>query len=425
MDESKINEFYKIIKESDEFDEEYYISNHPEVLENNINPIIHFITEGAKKLYNPSNNFSTIFYLYNYKDLLTHLKKVGFDNFNPLVHYINYGKKEGRLTKSNFDLVRSSGNINNDIEVIIDYINICQKEIETYNNQLNSINELINIIFSNYDFKAKGILRLEQIVTLKLLKIFDVFCQKYNLKYWIDYGTLLGGVRHGGYIPWDDDIDIGMMRSDFYKFLDIFPKEIAKYSKLNDLIDLNYHALNENWKPAQDFLLMFCQVIFKKPLVKFDIFIYDFVEDDVVDSNYQNFYKVTKRSFINDVKKGRSPDEAITKYNSILKVTDKKGKLVISSVDSFPDCITHPTSDIFPLKMVKFEDYLLPCPNNPKEFLKVRYGPNFMSIPNVIRDHKRVDVINKQFSSEEEVEIALKKTDIYLENIINEINNSF
>ena len=45
-------------------------------------------------------------------------------------------------------------------------------------------------------------------VELELLRKFDEVCKKYNLTYFVEYGTLLGAVRHNGFIPWDDDIDI-------------------------------------------------------------------------------------------------------------------------------------------------------------------------------------------------------------------------
>lgn len=62
-------------------------------------------------------------------------------------------------------------------------------------------------------------------VQLELLKEFVRVCDKYNLTYYLDAGTLLGAVRHQGYVPWDDDIDVIMPRSDYELLKEIGPKE--------------------------------------------------------------------------------------------------------------------------------------------------------------------------------------------------------
>lgn len=72
---------------------------------------------------------------------------------------------------------------------------------------------------------ARGIMRDVQLANFKILKSVDAFCRKHKIRYWLDCGTLLGAVRHGDFIPWDDDIDIGMLRSDYDKMIELFNKE--------------------------------------------------------------------------------------------------------------------------------------------------------------------------------------------------------
>ena len=59
-------------------------------------------------------------------------------------------------------------------------------------------------------------------IQLSILRQFDAFCQQHQLRYYLAYGTLLGAIRHKGYIPWDDDIDLMMPRPDYLKFIELF-----------------------------------------------------------------------------------------------------------------------------------------------------------------------------------------------------------
>lgn len=69
-------------------------------------------------------------------------------------------------------------------------------------------------------------LRRMQLIQLDMLVEFDRICTKHNIKYIIDSGTLIGAVRHKGFIPWDDDIDVSMLRSEYEKFCRVCQKEI-------------------------------------------------------------------------------------------------------------------------------------------------------------------------------------------------------
>ena len=77
--------------------------------------------------------------------------------------------------------------------------------------------------------KVTGSLRKLQEGDTLLLRIVDKVCRKHHLAYWLDAGTLLGAFRHKGFIPWDDDMDIGMIRSDYERALPILKEELGKY----------------------------------------------------------------------------------------------------------------------------------------------------------------------------------------------------
>lgn len=82
-------------------------------------------------------------------------------------------------------------------------------------------------------YNSADLLKLQSI-ELQIFKDFAETCKKYNLTYFTIGGTTIGAVRHKGFIPWDDDIDVCMLRSDYEKFAEIAPKEFeGKYKFVN------------------------------------------------------------------------------------------------------------------------------------------------------------------------------------------------
>ncbi len=76
-------------------------------------------------------------------------------------------------------------------------------------------------------YNAEGTqLRKAQLRMLDILIEVDKICKKHNITYWLDSGTLLGAVRHGGFIPWDDDLDIFIMRKDYKRLRSVLQAEL-------------------------------------------------------------------------------------------------------------------------------------------------------------------------------------------------------
>ena len=118
---------------------------------------------------------------------------------------------------------------------ILDFFLKIPKKLQNLNkksNQLNSQNQLLDLLFTSCDIKIKGNLRNVQLLYIELLRFVDNVCKKHDIDYWLEGGTLIGAVRHGGFIPWDDDIDLSIMRKDYEKLIKVLPEEISKYGIL-------------------------------------------------------------------------------------------------------------------------------------------------------------------------------------------------
>ena len=77
---------------------------------------------------------------------------------------------------------------------------------------------MLQNIKRNTEYQPEILERLHKL-QLEMLCDLDSICKKYDLKYFAVFGTALGAVRHGGFIPWDDDIDVGMLREDHDTFI--------------------------------------------------------------------------------------------------------------------------------------------------------------------------------------------------------------
>lgn len=87
-----------------------------------------------------------------------------------------------------------------------------------------------------------GMIKRSWAMQLEVLEVIAGICDKHNIKWFADCGTLLGAVRHRGFIPWDDDLDIGMLQNDYIKFNEIIKEELPA----------GYRVLNLDTEPGYD-----------------------------------------------------------------------------------------------------------------------------------------------------------------------------
>ena len=87
-------------------------------------------------------------------------------------------------------------------------------------------------------------LRKAQLRMLDILRVVDAICRKNNIPYFLESGTLLGAVRHGGFIPWDDDLDISVMRTDYPRLRKALQEQLPENIGFQDwTTDCNYPML--------------------------------------------------------------------------------------------------------------------------------------------------------------------------------------
>lgn len=84
--------------------------------------------------------------------------------------------------------------------------------------------------------------KMVQDLTINTLKVFTDYCDKYGLRYYFTGGALIGVIRHKGFIPWDDDIDLGLPRKDFDRLHELLQKDMPSgYGLCNRYTDANWH----------------------------------------------------------------------------------------------------------------------------------------------------------------------------------------
>lgn len=233
-------------------------------------------------------------------------------------------------------------------------------------------------------------LRDIQLRMLDILKCVDEICQRHNIRYWLSSGSLLGAMRHGGFIPWDDDLDIEMLREDYLRLVDILPNELpSHYALQTDQTDKSYIYM---YGKVRDLNSQICEksVInqtFKYQGVFIDLFI--------VEPSHRFMAKIAavlfNRFCFNVALKG-GVMQTIALYNrKILKrcvfpvfrlVSKCASKQILRHTFGVNFLKERNVDDIFPLQRIAFENIVCNAPANPDAYLRKIYG-DYMKIPEV------------------------------------------
>lgn len=259
--------------------------------------------------------------------------------------------------------------------------------------------------------------RPAQLIMLDILKQVRTICEKHNIKYWIDAGTLLGCVREGGFIPWDDDLDIAMLREDYDKFKEIAQKELPEgYFFQTKETDQDYiHNFAKIRKEGtllietgEKYPEKYHQGIF------IDIFPFDYYPSFEIANLiswgrsvrnrrkrykrgslkrllciiYTHLFLYPKILYAKSVKKDLEKKDVNTLYKDtkIVGPALNTGGIIASSLN-----------EIFPLKKgLTFEGEVFPIPNDYKTYLAKRCGKSYMSLPPIHQRkvHARKIILN-------------------------------
>ena len=217
---------------------------------------------------------------------------------------------------------------------------------------------------------ATGRLRRMQLGDLELLRLFDLLCEKHGLTYWLDWGTMLGAVRHHGFIPWDDDLDVCMPREDYEKMLPILTEY---FSGREGFCVSSAETANSRWM----------WVNYWQASVLIDIFPIDSIsiDDDPSDEELQERVSAARNGA---VLSGSSNDK-----NGARAYFYDRGLWWKSEF--------YRSEKIFPLQRIPFETYELCVPRDVDLFLRSKYG-DYMKFPRSGIVHHKGLIENRQFS---------------------------
>ena len=237
-------------------------------------------------------------------------------------------------------------------------------------------------------------LRQAQLIMLDMLIEFDAICKKHSLKYWLDSGTLLGAVRHKGFIPWDDDIDLSMPVEDYRKFKEIAQDELSdniffQTKETDPKFKFDYMKLRSNRASIVEFHEEGRDVGYHQGIFV-DIFpMLTLPNTEFHRAFYEDAFKLIRDvSAIslhtpNGKEHPRVRQALLEAVNEMHEGWEKEDIKVIYS-GKMPDVAAwFDIDEMFPLSTIEFEGFKFFAPKNPRHYLGEIYSFNYMELPSL------------------------------------------
>ncbi len=236
-------------------------------------------------------------------------------------------------------------------------------------------------------------LRTLQLKMLDILIVVTDICDRHNIPYWVSGGTLLGAVRHGGFIPWDDDIDIELLRPDYNKLLKLLPEELPADLYLQTPKEKGYRLLFSKVRDRNSVVFEEDEVLpsYKEKGVFIDIFSEERSYrklKNIVDFFYGRGFRRLKRGRpFHSLKYFYEYTVSLFLYpvGCLLKWI-ARGICAITKPDNIlhtygiGNSTNHNAKYMFPLSKICFEDKVFSAPKDVDVYLSKQYG-DYMKIP--------------------------------------------
>ena len=236
------------------------------------------------------------------------------------------------------------------------------------------------------------ILRKAQLVMLEMLVEFDAICKKHSLQYWLDAGTLLGAVRHQGFIPWDDDIDLSMPLEDYNKFQEIAQSELSENiffqtTQTDSSFKADYIKLRSNKVNIIEFHEKDKEVEYHQG-VFVDIFpMLTLPSSDFHQAFYSDTFKLIRDISPVTLHTPNGKDHPLARAKLVESLAtmhqgwnQKDTKVIYSGVMADVPALFD-MDEMFPLSKIEFEGLEFYAPKNPNHYLGSIYSFNFMELP--------------------------------------------